>query len=202
VATSSSANRRPCASLVTAWSQKTGGAKTEEEHRLLGQALRWFSRFPVIQLVHLTAGLKDQPYALPTLVAQMPGDANLGQFWSALGIAPRPSFYLTVTIAMLPLDETNVGPPVQTLRTEFMSVLAPQLTGLVKDQQGKALAAAQIRISETGQSVTTDASGRYVMVGLAFGTYTFVVQMAGFQPLQQAIQFQADRQLHDLILSP
>ena len=41
--------RVDCGYLVTAWSPKAGGLKAQEEHRLLGLALLWLSRFPVLE---------------------------------------------------------------------------------------------------------------------------------------------------------
>ena len=34
----------------------------------------------------------------------------MGDFWTALGIAPRPAFSLTVTIALQPFDVTDTFP--------------------------------------------------------------------------------------------
>ena len=63
--------RVDCTYLVTTWSTKTGGVKAEEEHKLLGLALLWLSRFPVIQNGFLQGSLKNLPqlYPLPTMVA-------------------------------------------------------------------------------------------------------------------------------------
>lgn len=41
--------RVDCTYLTTTWSSKAGGLKAEEEHRLLGLVLLWFSRFGVIE---------------------------------------------------------------------------------------------------------------------------------------------------------
>jgi hypothetical protein len=71
-----------------------------EAHSLLAQALLWLSGFPTIPSTYLQASLANQLYPPPTLVAQMDGQKNLGEFWFALGIPPRPAFHLTVTIAM------------------------------------------------------------------------------------------------------
>jgi hypothetical protein len=49
------------------------------------------------------------------MVAQMDGDRRSGEFWSALGIAPRPSFSLVVTIALDLAAAVEAGPPVKTI---------------------------------------------------------------------------------------
>src|SRR6266566_4862553 len=93
--------RVDCSYIVTAWSSGAGAAKVAGEHRLLAEALKWLSRFPTIPSIYLQGDLANQLYPPPTLVAQMDPNKNAGDFWIALGIPPRPAFYLTVTIAML-----------------------------------------------------------------------------------------------------
>jgi hypothetical protein len=112
--------RLNCTYLVTAWSTKTGGLKAEEEHRLLGLALLWLSRFPVIQDDYLRGSLKNPPqmYPPPAMVAQAKEDQGMGQFWTALGISPRPAFSLTVTITIQPFDQADQYPIVQAIRFE------------------------------------------------------------------------------------
>src|SRR5438874_1895665 len=92
--------RVDCCYLVTTWSPLAGGVGVAEAHRLLAQALLWLSSFPTIPSTYLQGSLANQLYPPPTLVAQMDGQKNLGEFWFALGIPPRPAFHLTVTIAM------------------------------------------------------------------------------------------------------
>jgi hypothetical protein len=112
--------RRPplrvdCTYMVSAWSPNANATGVVEEHRLLGQALLWLSRFPTIPPGYLAGALVGQPFPAPTLVAQLDGDRHSGEFWSALGIAPRPTFSLTVTIA-LDLDvPITTGPPVTSI---------------------------------------------------------------------------------------
>lgn len=111
--------RRPplrvdCSYLVTAWSTAEKEVKVKEEHELLGAAFLWLSRFPTIPEEYLTGTLADQPFPPPTLVAQMDGTRNTAEFWSALGIPPRPCFNLVVTIAMDLGVEVPEGWPVAT----------------------------------------------------------------------------------------
>jgi hypothetical protein len=104
--------RMDCTYLGTTWSAKTAGLKAEEEHRLLGLALMWFNRFPEIGAGYFQGGLLNppQPHPLPTALAQTGEDQSMGQFWTALGISPRPAFTLTVTIAMPSADDTVQDP--------------------------------------------------------------------------------------------
>jgi hypothetical protein len=110
--------RRPplrvdCTYMVSAWSNATKAEKIVEEHRLLGQAFAWLSRFPTIPEDYLKGSLDGQPFPPPTMVAQMDGDRRSGEFWSALGIAPRPTFSLVVTIAIdLDVEPDKIGSPV------------------------------------------------------------------------------------------
>jgi hypothetical protein len=97
--------RRPpirvdCSYLVTAWSNANGSLQVAAEHRLLALALLWLSRFTTIPEIYLQGSLAVQPFPPPAIVAQDDPNHNTGEFWSALGIAPRPAFYITVTIAM------------------------------------------------------------------------------------------------------
>ena len=57
--------RVDCTYLTTAWSSKPAALKVEEEHRLLGLALPWLSRFPVIEDRFLQGKLQEPAPALP-----------------------------------------------------------------------------------------------------------------------------------------
>jgi hypothetical protein len=116
--------RVDCCYLITTWSPQVGAVGVAEAHMLLAQALLWLSRFPTIPSTYLQASLANQLYPLPTLVAQMDGQKNLGEFWFALGIPPRPAFHLTVTIAMELLTQAD-GPLVTTTMTEVLQTDQP-----------------------------------------------------------------------------
>lgn len=194
--------RVDCTYLVTAWAKSD--VKDEQsatvQHQLLGQALLWLSRFPVIPAEYLQGNLKAQPYDVPTLVAQLPGDAGLGQFWTALGIAPRPSFYLTATIAMQVFTEPEEFPEVTKLDTDLVSITDPGLHGLVTDQTGNPVSSAAVTVKETGQTATTDGAGRFRLEGLAPGTYRLRVTASGFAALEQEVRFASQRQAFHLIV--
>jgi hypothetical protein len=104
--------RVACSYLVTAWSDESGPAKVVEEHRLLGQAMRWLSRFSTIRPEHYRGSLVDQPQPPPMTLAQPDGYKKINDFWSALGRPPQPAFCLTATIAMSSFDPEPLGPVV------------------------------------------------------------------------------------------
>lgn len=170
-----SIRRRPplrvdCAYMVTAW--WTDGVSANEiaisSHKLLGQAFNWLSRFPVIPEQYLlAAGMTGQVFAPPTMVAQMDGAKSAGEFWSALGIPPRPYFNLVVTITM-DLDQQREDSIVTTISSSYQ---AGQLAsaderviigGTVRDKNGNTVADAWVRLEPLNLIQVTDASGRFI----------------------------------------
>jgi len=106
--------RVQCTYLVTTWSDQADALRIAEEHRLLALALTWFSRFGVIPGSFLQGTLAGQPFPPPSLIAQTDGQLSSSEFWSALGIAPRPSFTVVVTIALDLNQVIEEGPAVIT----------------------------------------------------------------------------------------
>lgn len=117
--------RVDCSYLVTTWSAQSGALKVEEEHRLLGRVLAWLATFHVVDPRFLKGSLATpaQPTPPPLEVAQTREGVNLGQFWNALGVPPRPAFTLTVTIALPVAPEPETGEKVDTV--VLQPVLAP-----------------------------------------------------------------------------
>ena len=198
--------RVECSYLITAWagSGKNLEATATKEHQLLGQALLWLSRFPAIPLGFLRESLVDQPYDVPMQVGQMPGDGGMGQFWTALGISPRPSFSLTVTIALQVLEAKqppdDIVKEIDTTISDYMYT-APVLQGTVKDTAGRPVPAATVSARGTGKIATTDADGQFRLEGLARGTYRLLVQATGFVTLEQRdVRLTVPPQSYDLIV--
>jgi len=110
--------RVDCTYLATAWSARTGGEKTAEEHTLLGLTLLWLARFPTIDDRFCQGSMQRpaQPYPLALTVAQTREHPGAGEFWSALGVAPRPAFSVTVTVALQPIDDVTEYPAVREIR--------------------------------------------------------------------------------------
>ena len=183
--------RIACSYLVTGWSSpgQTGALKVAEEHQLLGQALGWLGGFDPIPQQYWRGGLIGQPYPPPTMVAQLEGGKSPGEFWSALGIAPRPAFTLQVTVALALAVEHLLGPEVISHETRLRLTDAfPASTFLIAGtvraaDSDEPLAAAGITIKELGRSVETDALGHYRFSGLVAGSYTLHATAAGFVPV-------------------
>ncbi len=194
--------RVDCSYLVTAWSAKTGGLKAQEEHHLLGLALIWLSRFPVIDDRFLQGTLKTpaQPYPLAATVAQTNEGQPMAHFWSALGVPPRPAFSLTVTITVDPFDQVDQFSAVQTITTQSTSLLEPSLAGRVLDHTLAPVAGATVTLTGRSEQQTTGADGEFAFAGLPFGSYTLAVLVSGQPAQQQPVTYAADSQIHNVIL--
>jgi hypothetical protein len=199
--------RVDCSYIVTAWSNAVGDARVVEEHRLLAQALLWLSRFPTIPSDKLQGSLANQPYPPPTMVAQMDPNKNAGDFWFALGIPPRPAFYLVVTIAM-DLGLTIEGPLVT---TRFTNVEAgtgaeeeqwAQIGGRVATAGGVGIADALVDMLGAGLRARSDADGRYSFVRAPLGAHSIRVVATGFQPKTQPLTVPGKPEDYDVILTP
>lgn len=192
--------RIDCYYMVTTWSTGTGAAKIANEHRLLGLALAWLSRFSDIPANYLAGSLAGQPFPPPTLVAQMTDSKSTGEFWTALGIAPRPTFSLVATIALQLGDGMVEGPPVISRKIRIQdlpeeAILARQMSalqasdsiyaigGTVTDAAGQVVADVEVTLVETGWVTRTDAYGRYRFNGLAAGSYHVTAGAAAPRPI-------------------
>lgn len=198
--------RVDCTYLVTAWSSRTAGFRAQEEHQLLGLALLWLSRFPVIDDRYLQGALKTpaQPYPVPTVVARTRESPGMGEFWSALGISPRPAFAVTVTISVDPFDELEPFPAVRAIEVHGTRLDDPLLAGRVVDHELEPVPGATVTlVDEGGRSVgtrTTDERGRFAFPDLEFGTYTLRVQAGGRPDEESSVVYAPDRQIHNVIL--
>jgi hypothetical protein len=199
--------RRPplrvdCTYLATAWSANTAGMKTQDEHRLLGLALTWLSRFPVVDERFLQGALKTppQPFPLPVEVAQVKEGQGMGQFWSALGVAPRPAFSLTVTVAATLFDDVEEFPAVEEVLVHSTLPIRRTLAGRVLDHDLTPLGAAKVSVQGTGREATAGPTGAFSFEGLEFGHYTLRVQVINHAELLAAIDYVALGQIHDVIL--
>lgn len=190
--------RTDCTYLVTAWANNLAGpARIAAEHSLLGQTLVWLNRFPQVPESYFLGGvLADPPFPPPTLVAQPKADNNAGEFWSALGIPPRPAFQLTVTITLELGLETPEGPPVVTkeITLSGMGVAAPEfdhwfeIGGTVRDAITlDPVPDAEVTLVETGATTVTNESGQFKFSLLEAGNYTLHVAASGFPPQDKPV---------------
>jgi hypothetical protein len=195
--------RVDCTYLVTAWSPNTGAVRAAEEHRLLGRALLWLGRFPVIPDQYARGALKTppQPYPLATSVAQTREGQSMGEFWTALGIAPRPAFSLTVTIALQPYTETESFPALSAIQLRTGLLDEPELHGRVLDNQLASVPGAVVTLVEASRTVTAGALGEFVFTAVPFGSYTLAVTSAGHPDTSRRVEYENAAQAHDVILT-
>ncbi|HEX6973629.1 MAG TPA: Pvc16 family protein [Vicinamibacterales bacterium] len=202
--------RVDCCYLVTAWAKGTGGAKVAKEHQLLGQAFNWLSRFPEIPDRYLLpAGLTNQVYRPWTLVAQLDAVRTVGDFWTALGIAPRPFFNVIVTICM-DLDVGFDDPIVTTIMTSYFPLQDPAareehvfLGGTVRDNLGAPVANAWVRLEPAGLTQVSDDKGRFIFGGVARGAGMTLRARASGRPeaVRTAVEVPSATQDYDLQFS-
>ncbi len=204
--------RVDCSYLVTSWATGTGPTRVAEEHRLLSQALLWLSRFPIIPDRYLQGSLVTAPFPHPTMVAQVNEAKNMGEFWTALGQPPRPSFNLMVTIAMDLALEVPEGPPVITKDMRLLQKDKPatqeqwfQIGGTVIESISPLIVVegADVRLVERDLTVVTDEQGRFTFTLLTAGNYTLEVSKAGFTTTTKNITVPgAGLDAYDVILAP
>lgn len=177
--------RVDCTYLVTAWapaSLTTGAARVQAEHRLLSLALAWLSRFPLLPERFLSGTLARPPHPPISMAARASVRAESGEFWSALGIPPRPAFLLTITID-LDLRWEDSGAIVTTLASTYGQSSNPELHqmqgttderieigGVLRDGAGQPVAGAWVRLEPGGYSAITDAGGRFRLNDVPRGT--------------------------------
>jgi Pvc16 N-terminal domain/Carboxypeptidase regulatory-like domain len=187
--------RADCSYIVTTWDVvPQGGARVAAEHRLLGQALTWLSRFPTIPDVYLQGllGSPDRIYPPPALAAQLDPNQHAGDFWVAMGIAPRPAFYLTVTVELELAKGQALALPVTTRFTEFVvdgALDRPwvQIGGRVVDVAAAGVAGAVVDIVDLELRTRTAEEGRYSFPRVPPGAHTIRVVAPGFQPQTQPL---------------
>jgi hypothetical protein len=161
--------RLDCSYRVTAWAGTSAGAAAgvAEEHALLGLALAWLGRFPALPEAALAGVLPGQPWPPPLAVAQPNGVGEAGEFWSALGIPPRPAFDLVATIAV-PFDVAVLETPVTTMVIRHRPGAAADgeewivIGGVLRDPTDRPVAGAWVALEPTGGTAATDDEGRFV----------------------------------------
>jgi Pvc16 N-terminal domain len=194
--------RVDCTYLVTAWSTQSAGLKAAEEHRLLGLVLLWLSRFEVVDEPFLRGDLTMPPqlYKLPVSVAQMKDGHGMGQFWTALGVPPRPAFSVTITIGLQPFDEAVPEPAAKTVEIRSASSHEHALCGRVLDVTLAPLPDTPVTVVEIGEATTADRLGNFTFQNLDFGSYTLLVRIPGRPDLRKPVQYTAQSQIHDVIV--
>jgi hypothetical protein len=187
--------RADCAYIVTTWAAGPPGAtRIAAEHRLLGQALGWLSRFGTLpdQYLQGILGSPDRLYPPPALVAQYDPNQNAGDFWVAMGIPPRPAFGLTVTVE-LDLGAAVGGDLVVSHVTELGAdgiADAPWIGigGRVVDTvAGAGIEDAVVDILDLRLRTRSGVEGRYAFPRVPPGGHTVRVVGRGFAPRTQPL---------------
>lgn len=182
--------RADCSYLVTAWvAGPVGAQRVVAEHRLLGQALAWLSRFPTVPEGYLRGALADPDriYPLPTMVAQLDPNDHNGDFWAAMGVPPRPAFQLTVTIEV-DLGFPRTEHPVASVEVEHAGEPYVAFGGRVTDAAGAPMPGARVRLEPTGRTVLADEAGRFAFDQVSpGGGYRLSATATGQRPVDRPI---------------
>jgi len=185
--------RLDCSYVVTTWAAGTiGAARIVSEHRLLGQALAWLSRFPTIPARYLQGSLGGPTYPPPALVAHHDPDRHAAEFWVALGISPRPAFSLSVTLEVS-LGSGAVGDLVTTRTTEFSANEAAdrgwvQMGGLVLDlASGAGIADVVVDLVDLDLRTRSDNDGQFSFPRVPVGSHTVRAVATSFQTVTQHV---------------
>ena len=189
--------RVDCSYIATTWGTGAAGAdRVAAEHQLLGQALIWLSRFPTIPAQYLQGALTSplRIYPLPTMVAQMDPNQHAGDFWTAMGIPPRPAFYLIVTTE-LPLSSPTEGPLVTTADVGYLQTDQPasreewiNFGGQVRDAGGAPVLGSSVRLDPADRMEVTDVDGHFRFDKVVAGAYTLRARAPGHPDVSRAIQ--------------
>ena len=187
--------RSDCSYIVTTWAAAVqGAARVATEHQLLGETLTWLSRFPTVPDRYLQGllGAPDRIYPPPTMVAQLDPNRHAGDFWAAMGIAPRPAFYLTVTVELSLGAAQPTALPVTT-RFTGASVHGTadrpwiQIAGTIVDAAGNGVAGAVADVTDVGLRTRSADDGSYSFPRVPPGAHTIRVVAQGFQPQTQPL---------------
>ena len=185
--------RVDCSYLVTAWSVADGEQVVRTEHELLGLALKWLGRFRTIPAAVLAGTLVPSNDDLPlpyAMAASVDPNRIPVDFWTALGIAPRPSFDLIVTLAIDFAVRVDEGPPVISRELDLKLIKPPpdlpapvaqlfSIGGTVSSAAtGKPLAGASVGLANKPRAIDqkTGTDGRFRLDDLAAGTYLLRAQ--------------------------
>ncbi len=190
--------------LISAWSPMVDNDMVNpvpDEHRLLGEVLRVLMRQPDVSpaaLGVIGGGPVFQSAHVYLTVAPPEPPRVLNDFWGTMQLPWRPAVQLVATAPLdLLRDSSPPVPPVSTLIQHYAlrgdpdPLASPAATkyeesiligGLVLRTDGTPVAGATVRRVDTGERVTSDAGGRYVLGGLKSGSISLHVTATGLAP--------------------
>jgi hypothetical protein len=181
--------RVDCSYLVTTWSVTNGEQQVGTEHELLGLALQWLGRFRTIPTAVLSGSLLTNKDILPlpyAITANVDPNRISVDFWTALGIAPRPSFDVTITLAIDFAVRVDDGPPVISRELDLKVIKPPPTLPVLVEQLfsiGGTVTSSQPPNGPLNEALVglaarpraldfkTKADGRFRIDDLAAGTY-------------------------------
>jgi hypothetical protein len=173
----------------------TGENAILEQHQLLGEVLKVFSRMPTVEEKYLQEDLETQMYPIPLVTVQSELMRNPAEFWSALGGKLRPSITLTVTIAMDQDVDVVTAPEVSSKIMSLRQIgsktadTSIAIGGTVRNATTKkALEAVDLTLVELAIKATSDADGRFQFAGVGAGNYSIRAAKQGYQVTTKAIQ--------------
>ena len=89
--------RAECHYTVTAWAREGAPAPEQDEHLLLGAAMRALSKYRIIPDFALYGAMREVEYPIHARPLATGRLGSPGEFWQALGGKPRPFFnYMTI----------------------------------------------------------------------------------------------------------
>ncbi len=109
--------------LLTLWT-----AEPADEHRVLGDVLRLLAVSGEVPAAHLAGDLADLGSPIE-LGLGSEDDQRAADIWGPLGVAPRASLELVVTLPARRPIETPVGAPPTEIRTSVLGTTAPTTVG-------------------------------------------------------------------------
>lgn len=189
--------RMDCHYLISAWSPTAITQQldpTPDEHQLLYETTAALLDASPLNAARIYAPQLPTPvwpadyqrfidHDLPTAVLPVEGFVKLAEFWGSMGQPQpwRPAAYLVVTVPVLSRRPAFEGPMVTTIRTDFGRPGAIDeplyiIGGSVRTATGAPVPQAWLRLENalgvTLLTATADATGRFLLSGLAPGAYT------------------------------
>lgn len=117
--------RVDCHYLVTAWARDGAPSPEQDEHRLLGATMAVLLRYRELPPSVLRGDLATSPHPVRASAMRSESLRSLGEFWSALGGKPKPSFNYVATIALGVFPDEEGGLPPEAAKFDFNRRDAP-----------------------------------------------------------------------------
>ncbi|MGI5154079.1 DUF4255 domain-containing protein [Microbispora sp. CA-102843] len=120
--------RVTCSYLITAWPSPSAPDPSQDEHRLLGEALKVLLRHRTIPESYLRGELSGQQVPPPARVTAEGHLQSLGELWQAMGGKPKATLNYAVTISVNVSEPVAAGPAVTKTVTRITQGTSPAVT--------------------------------------------------------------------------